>query len=215
MKTIDFSKWPRYKHFLMFKDYDYPHFNLTATVDVTSLMDQLSNTRLSFTVVFTYMITRAANDIPEFRQRIRGENVVEYERVNPSITILSLDDLFSFCTIPYTPDFGSFYEHASFLVEKVKTEPNLEDEPGKDDLIFLSSLPWVAFTGLSHPIHMHPVDSIPRITWGKFIKSDHKINIPVSVQGHHSLMDGIHMGIFYQNLQDLCTAPTFLTSDME
>jgi chloramphenicol O-acetyltransferase len=36
--------------------------------------------------------------------------------------------------------------------------------------------------------------------------------MPLSVQGHHALMDGLHVGMFYRDFQDLLDqSQTFIT----
>jgi chloramphenicol O-acetyltransferase type A len=65
----------------------------------------------------------------------------------------------------------------------------------------MTSIPWVSFTGFVHPIHMHPVDSVPRFSWGKYFTDDDRIKMPLSVQGHHALMDGFHVGRYFQQVQ--------------
>ncbi|WP_428866904.1 CatA-like O-acetyltransferase [Clostridium sediminicola] len=52
---------------------------------------------------------------------------------------------------------------------------------------------WVSFTSITHPIQMNPVHSVPRIAWGKYFEENGKIKLPLSVQVHHSLVDGIHV----------------------
>jgi chloramphenicol O-acetyltransferase type A len=58
-----------------------------------------------------------------------------------------------------------------------------------------------------HPIHLHPVDSVPRYAWGKFFEDGKNLKMPLSVQGHHALMDGIHMGRYYAEVQDSLDNP--------
>ena len=89
----------------------------------------------------------------------------------------------------------------------MKQQPRLEDEPGQDDLLFMTGIPWVSFTALQHPIHMHPVDSVPRIAWGKFFKEGEALKMPLSVQVHHALMDGVHIGRYYTLVQEYLDQP--------
>jgi len=49
----------------------------------------------------------------KFRYRIRGDQVVEHEIVNPSFVILIDKDLFSFCAIEYAEDFSEFARRAA------------------------------------------------------------------------------------------------------
>jgi chloramphenicol O-acetyltransferase type A len=207
MTEIDITTWPRKKHFKVFNSFDYPHFNLCANVDITSLYTLIKSKGNSLHTTLVYIISRTANDYPEFRWRIRKDKVVEHDIVHPSASILSADDLFSFCTMRFYQAFGEFYPNAEATIEHTKLHPTLEDEPGKDDLLFLTSIPWVSFTGIMHPIHMHPVDSIPRFAWGKFFRENDRVMLPLSVQVHHALMDGFHVGRFYQKLQQYLDTP--------
>ncbi len=193
MREIDLSTWPRRKAFEFFRAFDQPHFGLCANLELTPFYHHVKASGLSFTIAFTYVISRAANALPEFRCRIRAGKIIEHETVHPSILILVDDDLFSFCTIPYTEDFAAFAERAAARIAHVKAHPTLEDEPDQDDLLYLSALPWIAFTSVSHAMPLHPPDSIPRLTWGKIIQEGATLKIPFSVQAHHALMDGIHI----------------------
>jgi len=54
---------------------------------------------------------------------------------------------------------------------------------------------------------LHPADSIPRFAWGKFFPEGQALKIPLSVQGHHALMDGIHMAKFYEKVEGYLADP--------
>jgi chloramphenicol O-acetyltransferase type A len=207
MREIDIATWPRKKHFEVFNSFDYPHFNLCANVDISNLYSLAKTKSKSLHTTLVYIISRTANDYPEFRWRIRKDKVVEHDIVHPSASIPSADDLFSFCTMRFYQTFTEFYPNAEATIEHTKLHPKLEDEPGQDDLLFMTSIPWISFTGIMHPIHMHPVDSVPRFAWGKFFTQNDTIILPLSVQVHHALMDGFHVGRFYQKLQKYLDTP--------
>ena len=40
------------------------------------------------------------------------------------------------------------------------------------------------------------------IDWGKYDEKDGRIMMPLSVQAHHSFVDGIHIGKFAEKIQD-------------
>jgi chloramphenicol O-acetyltransferase type A len=210
MRYVDLSNWPRRTHFQTFKAFDYPHFNLTAAVDLGLFYPAVKQRGRSFSIALVYVLARAANAIPEFRQRIRGEQVVEHEVVHPSFTVLVENDLFSFCSVSYEPDFAAFARRAREQIAYVKENLTLEDEPNQDNLLFMTGLPWISFTGVMHPIHMHPVDSVPRIAWGKFVQEERWIHMPLSVQGHHALMDGLHVGRYFEQVQALLNQPEYI-----
>ena len=207
MRYIDMQTWSRRNHFRFFSRVNHPHFNMCVNVDVTAFYPSVKRHGYSFTVAMVYVISRASNAIPEFRQRIRGDQVVEHEIVNPSFSILVDKDLFSFCAVEYVEDSSEFAGRAAKSISHVKAHPELENNPDKDDVLYMSPIPWVSFTSFTHPMQFHPVDSIPRFAWGKYFQESDTWKMPLSVQGHHAVMDGIHMGRFYETVQDYLYHP--------
>jgi chloramphenicol O-acetyltransferase type A len=209
VKIIDMNNWPRRRHFSLFNRFDYPHINLSANVDISSFYRVVKERGIPFTVAIIYLLSRAANEAAEFRLRIRGNEVVEHDVVHPSPTVMAADDLFSFCTIPYTPDVEAFAEKAAERMAYFQENPTLEDEDGQDDLLYMTGIPWVSFTAIMHPIHMNPADSVPRIAWGKFLKEGRCKQMPLSVQVHHALMDGLHVGRYFERVQAMLDSFSF------
>jgi chloramphenicol O-acetyltransferase type A len=92
-------------------------------------------------------------------------------------------------------------------VATIKTHPTLEDASAHDDMLFMTAIPWVSFTSFMHPINMHPCDSIPRFAWGKYFMEGERVRMPLSVQGHHAVLDGIHIARFYEKIQGYLDKP--------
>ena len=130
-----------------------------------------------------------------------------HDKVNTAFTIMSDDGVFSFCNGKYVNSFKEFYTETKKAIEKTKENILLEDEKGIDDVVYMTSLPWVSFTSVSHPIHMTPVDSIPRIAWGKYFNDGEKILMPLAVQVHHALVDGNEVGQYFDRIQKLLDNP--------
>ncbi|MEA2081852.1 MAG: chloramphenicol acetyltransferase [Elusimicrobiota bacterium] len=206
MKHIDIDNWKRKKHFEFFSAMDYPQFSLCADVDVTVTREYVKKNAVSFFKAVLYMATSAANEVPELRQRIRGKKVVEHDAVHPSFTMLGENEIFSYCFVEYCGDFSEFAKRTAMAMKKTEENPGIEN-PERDDLLYITSIPWVSFTNITHPIHMHPADSVPRISWGKFYKRGDNLLMPVSLQAHHALVDGLHSGRFYSGLQEKLDNP--------
>jgi chloramphenicol O-acetyltransferase type A len=201
MRHINLETWPRRTHFEVFRAWEYPHFNICANVDLTAFYRFIKRHGISFNVAMVYTLARGANAIPEFRFRIRGEEVVQHEVVHPASTIMAKNDLFTFCFFNYVTDFSLFAEDAAVQIATVQENPTLEDEPGRDDWLFMTAIPWVSFTSFMHPLDLHPADSVPRFAWGKYFQEGRSVKMPLSVQGHHAFMDGLHVGRFYEQVQ--------------
>lgn len=200
MKEIEIETWARRKHFEFFKAFDAPHFNVTANVDVTNLYTYAKASNQSFFKLFLYGAVKAANAIPELRYRIRGEAVVEHEVVHPSFTVMLDEDVFNFCAATFSEDLPTFLQEVTTRMERAADEVVVgDDEP--DDLLYITSVPWVTFTSIMHPTHQQQHDSVPRIAWGKFERQGERLRMPLSVQAHHALVDGVHIGKYYEALQ--------------
>jgi chloramphenicol O-acetyltransferase type A len=210
MRLIDLETWSRREHFRFFNAWEYPHFSMCANVDLTSFYPALKRRNISFTVAVVYVIARAANEIPEFRYRIRGDEVVEHEIVHPATTILVSEDIFSFCFFRYFEEFSLFAAKAAEEIDCVKKRLIIKDEPGQDDLLFMTAIPWVSFTSFMHPLDLRPADSIPRFAWGKYFEDGDGLKMPLSVQGHHAVMDGLHVGRFYAKVDEYLKNPDMI-----
>ena len=62
-------------------------WGVTVQVDVTEPADWCRETGSSFFLAVLYAAVRAANGVPELRRRIRGDQVVEYDRCPSSHTV--------------------------------------------------------------------------------------------------------------------------------
>lgn len=207
MRCIDLETWPRREQYHFINTFDYPHFSLCANVDITAFKTAVKQRGVSFTVAAVYVLVRAANEIPEFRCRIHGDDVVEFEVVHPRTTYLTEGDLFSFCQMPYSQDFSLFAQRAAEQIALIQDHPAVENEP-QDNVLFMTSIPWVSFTGFMHPIlRLSPSDSIPRFAWGKFFQEGECLKMPLSVQAHHALVDGVHAGRYYEIVQGYLDQP--------
>jgi len=211
MRYIDLQTWSRRDHFNFFSTYDYPHFSMCANMDLTAFRPALKHRGISFTVGMVYVIGRAANAVPEFRQRMRDGGVVEHDIVHPATTILSgeAEDLFVFCAFEYDEDFLTFAASATEQIARARECPTLEAELERDDLLYMTSIPWVSFTSFVHPLDRNVGISVPRFAWGKFFQEGQLLKLPFNVQAHHALVDGIHMGRYFAEVQDLLHHPDF------
>lgn len=207
MKFVDIENWKRKDHYNYFKQLDYPHFNICGNVDITNFYKYIKKDKLPFFVSVLYASTKTANSIKEFRYRIREEKLIEHAIVSPSFTVMGEDEVFSFCTVNFIEKYSDFKNKALEEIEKTKNNVNIKDEPGRDDLLYITSIPWISFTNITHPIQMKPVDSIPRISWGKYFEESGKIKLPFSVQAHHALVDGVHVGRFFNTIQEILDNP--------
>lgn len=199
-KIIDFETWPRYEHYKHFCKLDYPYFNVTAHLDITELLQLSKKKKLNFFKAMVYFVCKTANHLPEFRQRIEDGQVVEYDWVHPSFTLLTQPELFSFCHVDYDEDSRDFFRAMEKEMDSLKGKISL-DVVEANNRLYITSLPWVSFTSVTHPMSINDDTGVPRIGWGKYFNEGDRVKIPFSIQCHHGLMDGIHIGEYFEKIQ--------------
>lgn len=110
MTPVDLTTWPRKAVFEFYRDFDYPQINVCANIDVTSTARYLKIQNLSKFKMILWTISHVANSIDEFKYRIRKGNVILHDRVHPSFTVLTPDNLFAFCHAEYSQNIRKFFE---------------------------------------------------------------------------------------------------------
>jgi chloramphenicol O-acetyltransferase len=207
MRVIEQESWPRRVHFRLFSEMEFPHVGICAQVDITDLWANRTRADASPTIALVYVITKAANRVPELRQRIRGEQVIEHDVVHPLITVLGGDDVFGVTHLTYDPRFATFAAEAANPIAKARKSPSMTDFPhdqeGKferDDLLSMTLIPRLAFTAFS--LTRRPqVDSIPLIALGKVLKQGDRHRLSFFVNFHHALVDGLHISRFVECIE--------------
>ncbi len=208
---LDLETWVRREHFEFFRKYEQPFFNITAHLDATALWERSrADESLSFSIGYHYCALKVANDIESFRHRIRDDGVWVCDRIHGGTTVLLEDKTFTFCYFDFEPDFALFQAgaRASFDEARSGTTP-FDPKDERDDLIHFTALPWVAFTGVQHPRRPIPGDSVPKIAFGKCHEVDGAFRLPVAIDVHHALVDGLQVGDFFRNLEANLSNPLF------
>lgn len=211
---LDLNSWNRKAQFAFFRTYEQPFFNICAPVDVTRLLAFVKERRGSFFRTSLFLSTKATNAIESFRYRIRESGVVVHDKVHPGSTILNDDETFGFCYFDFREPFSEFDRHVEEVLRRYRSrEGELDPRDDRDDLIHYSIIPWIAFTSFKHARKTGREDSIPKIVFGKYFASGEYMRMPVSVEVHHALMDGIHVGKYFHLLQSYFDEPERHLSD--
>lgn len=200
-REIDLDSWERRSTFEFFKDYEDPFFNITANLKVSNLYRFCKSESIPFSLAFLYYSLITANEIPEFRLRMMGDKVVEFARVEATQTILNEDNTFSFSYYQLKDDVHQFASEGKKARDKYMKLKTFDVETNRLDLIYYSAFPWVSFTSFKHAVRLNNRQTIPRMVFGKFFVDGRVKRMPFSVEVHHGLVDGFHVGLYYERLQ--------------
>jgi chloramphenicol O-acetyltransferase type A len=201
MRTIDLESWPRRELYENFRTYGDPFFNITAEIDVTDLVRFVQEKGHSFFVSSYFLVLKAVNEIEEFRLRMRENEVVVHDVIHGSCTVLNNDETFSACLFEYEKSFADFRKKCAAVLDENRSSKLTAPFFHRDDVIHSSVIPWLRFTSFEHAKRLGRPDSCPKIVLGKFYQKSNRSMMPVSVSGHHALMDGIHAARFFQKYE--------------
>ena len=213
-RTLDLDTWSRRAHFDFFRDSEDPFFNICTEVDVSKLVKAVQGSEGgSFFLSSLWISLTAANRIESFRYRIDDESVLVYDHVDCGSTVLRDDQTFGFAYFRYTSDYGEFATRGAEEVARVRKQSgDLVESSRELGMIYYSVIPWVSFTSFSHARNRGRRDSIPRIVFGKHHLVGECRMLPISVEAHHAVMDGLHVAQFLDQLQALLDDITILDS---
>jgi len=205
MKILDKSNWNRKEHFDFFNQFDETFFGVTIELDVTNAYKRCKDKNLSFFLYYHYLSTKAANEVKEFKYRIKEDNIVVFDAIHVSTILLRDNKSFVFTFIPFTSTFEEFTIEAKKEFERAKqtTGIGMDENTARLDTIHYSAVPWFSFKGLTHPRNYNSKESNPKITFGKASELNNQLIMPVSIYAHHGLMDGYHLGLYIKRFQDL------------
>lgn len=205
--VIPLESYPRRAHFSYFQSMADPYMGLTVSVDITKFISKIKEEKAPFFLSFLYCVSRAANRVPSFRQRIRNGEIVEYAHCPTSHTVALADETYCYCTLESCLPFHEFLPYARQAQENATARASLDDGEEEDalPLLFISSLPWLTYDALRQPTPI-PADTNPRITWGRWRQEGEHGLLPVTVLCNHALVDGLHLARFYQSLEEELSA---------
>jgi len=209
VKKIDLKTWSRAQHFAFFKGFSDPYFNVTTNINVKNLFLFVKNNKLSFFNSYLFLTLKAANNYQPLCLRIKDDEVLEVKSVNASVVQLCDDDSFRFSYLIFDEKFSEFDTKAKSAADKAKNNPffshDFKNNEGQLNTLHISVLPWLNFTSFKHATHLPNELGIPKLVFGQYDKNTGMM--PLSIEVHHALMDGVHLAKFIKLLQSYCEQP--------
>ena len=209
---LDLATWPRREVFEFYRDFDKPFFNVCTRLDVTNLLNELHNhPKVSVALTYHYFALKAANEIEQFRYRLRNGQVLVHDVINGGTTLMLPNETFTLVYFDYATTFPEFIGPAQQAVEETKKDAAFKPRHEDDARIHCTTLPWISFTSFSHARNWRGEDSVPKISFGKFTRENDRTWMPFSVEVHHALVDGLHVGRYIALIEEWLAHPeTFL-----
>ncbi|AZQ63667.1 hypothetical protein EI427_15975 [Flammeovirga pectinis] len=207
MKELTLDKWKRKEQFHYFNSFENPNFSVTANICIDGLIQFKKEHTASLHLLYHYFMLKAMNEVEEFKIRIIDEKIYAFDTVYGGTTILKEDETFSFVYLDWFQDFEVFSKVGKAAIQKIIDGEPFEYKENDYPIIHCTTVPWIQFTSVQNPNRGKKLDNgIPSVAFGKIFKQENKTMLPISVQAHHALLDGIHMGKFFTKMEEYCSA---------
>ena len=198
-QIINEKTWDRAMHCMVFRNSIEPAFCVTFEADITNFKRMVKEQGVSFTLAMVYAVCKCANQIEAFRYRFLDSKIVLFDRIDTAFTYLNPDtELFKVVNVPMIE---GMKEYVTLAAKTAREQKEYFTGPLGNDVFQCSPMPWVTYTHISHTNAGKKDNATPLFDWGKYYEKEGKTIIPISVQAHHSFVDGLHIGQFVERLQ--------------
>ncbi len=209
---LNTDTWARRDAFAYFRSFDKPYFSVCVRLDVAPLRAALATRSAAagqqpgkaggLTLACYHLALCLANAQQPFRLRLEAGRVRMHEVVHGSTTVLRADESFGFAYLRHTSSYAQFAAAAAAQISAVRDgkapfEPRVDEQA----LLHFTTLPWLHFSSFSHARNWGREDSVPKLAFGRIDTQGAHQWMPCSVEVHHALVDGLHVGRYVQALE--------------
>lgn len=208
---IDQQTWPRQQYFYYFTKMNPTGFSLTVNLDVTATHQWCRQHQVKFNAAYLYLVTTQLSQHPEMRVGYLNEQLVTFDVLNPSYTVIHPDHSISNLWTTYSPDFQTFdHDYLDDLAQYGQQPGPMPKEPRFPNLVNVGSLPWVNFSSYT-PLPFKPLETFfPIFQAGQFVTKDGRTTMPLSITINHAVADGYHVSKLFNDLQASFSQPETL-----
>ena len=212
-KTIPVETFIGKKHFQWLKAYREPTYGMTTLVEITEFYNFVKKNGYPVYLSLVYLVTKALNEVVEFRYRYDGTDIRLYDWIDPAFTVMTNLGLYDNCdNVHLRGTFVEYLEDAAIEVASIKsgvhlTHPQVDE---RCDQFYISSSPWIEFLAITHPMNDTLFSYIPRIAWDKFHFEDNKVTMHLNIVVHHALISGKPLADGFLKIQEFLRNPSLV-----
>ncbi len=198
MREINPAETARAYAFEMWMKAPMPMVTFFKRLDVTRLRRYGRRHGLKFNMLICWCIGRAASQVKEFYMLPVDGRLLSYDSLAVNTIVSNSQGEVSSCDVPFSDNLSVFNEQYLRLTEEVATTCVNHDET-ECMVIGTSAL---AHYDIDGAVGMYSgVFNNPFLIWGRYRRSWFRTSLMVSMQFHHTQMDGAHAADFLARLQ--------------
>ena len=176
-----------------------PMVTFFKTLEVTPLLRFGRRRGYKFNILLCWCIGKAASEAGEFYLLPVGRELWQYDSIAVNTIVKNKTGEVSSCDVPFSADLAQFNADYLRLTRAVAESCENHDLPGS--LVIGTSA--IVDTEIDGADGMNSgIFNNPFIIWGKYHKGLFRTTLKLSLQFHHTQMDGAHAGRFLERLQE-------------
>ena len=198
-RIIDPKETTRAMAFELWMKAPNPMVTFFKTLDVTNLIRVSKRRGLKFNMLLDWCIGKAAAGVKEFYMLPVGDQLIAYDSIAVNTIVKNRTGEVSSCDILFTEDLDAFnreyLEHTARVAESC-----IDRDLSENSMVIGTSA--IVDTEIDGAVGMNSgIFNNPFLIWGRYRRRFLRYTLPISLQVHHTQMDGAHAGRFLEMLQ--------------
>ena len=198
-RIIDPKETTRAMAFELWMKAPNPMVTFFKTLDVTNLIRVSKRRELKFNMLLDWCIGKAAAGVKEFYILPVGDQLMAYDSIAVNTIVKNRTGEVSSCDILFTEDLDAFnreyLEHTARVAESC-----IDRDLSENSMVIGTSA--IVDTEIDGAVGMNSgIFNNPFLIWGRYRRRFLRYTLPISLQFHHTQMDGAHAGRFLEMLQ--------------
>ena len=198
-RIIDPKETTRAMAFELWMKAPNPMVTFFKTLDVTNLIRVSKRRGLKFNMLLDWCIGKAAAGVKEFYILPVGDQLVAYDSIAVNTIVKNRTGEVSSCDILFTEDLDRF--NREYLEHTTRVAQTCVDRDLSENSMVIGTSAIVD-TEIDGAVGMNSgIFNNPFIIWGRWRRRFLRYTLPISLQFHHTQMDGAHAGRFLERVQ--------------
>lgn len=207
---IDMKAWPAAQSFYYYTRIAPTSYTINVKLDVTVLRRILKERNYKFFPAYLYLVTKVISQQEQLRVALRDEVLGHWNMLVPAYPQFHDDDqTTSLLWTGYTENFQKFHERYLEDIRIYGKSHGILSAKGAPpaNTYIISCIPWFSFDSFS--LHNHGLKDyyFPSFEAGGFVEAGGRLLMPLSITVHHATVDGYHLKVFLEVLQELMNEP--------
>ena len=198
-RIIDPKETTRAMAFELWMKAPNPMVTFFKTLDVTNLIRVSRRRGLKFNMLLDFCIGKAAAGVKEFYILPVGDQLIAYDSIAVNTIVKNRTGEVSSCDILFTEDLDRF--NREYLEHTARVAQTCVDRDLSEDSMVIGTSAIID-TEIDGAVGMNSgIFNNPFLIWGRYRRRFLRYTLPISLQFHHTQMDGAHAGRFLEMLQ--------------